>query len=167
MPDFRVLVTGSRDYLDADRIRAVLGEALAGHPGRTPVLVHGMCDPRHPATRRPVRWAVAMKLRAEDQGLLVGADWLSDWIARQWGWRIERHPADWQREGRQAGFLRNTRMVSLGADLCPAFIAPCADPRCRRPQPHGSHGASHCADLAERAGIPVRRYAPLPGRPGA
>jgi hypothetical protein len=156
--DFRVLVTGSRDYPAAGRIRAVLIDAITAHPGRTPVLVHGMCDPRHPATRRPIRWTVAKKLRPADQGQLLGADWLADWLATQWGWRVEACPADWQREGRQAGFLRNGRMVRLGADYCPAFIAPCADPRCRRPQAHGSHGASHCADLAEKAGIPVRRY---------
>jgi hypothetical protein len=49
-------------------------------------------------------------------------------------------------------------MVSLGADRCLAFIGPCTSPRCRKAGPHPSHGASGCADLAEAAGIPVRRW---------
>lgn len=59
---------------------------------------------------------------------------------------IERHPAQWGRHGRGAGPLRNQAMVDLGADLCLAFIR------------NHSRGATGCADLAERAGIPTRRH---------
>ncbi|MFB6934553.1 hypothetical protein [Streptomyces chartreusis] len=76
---------------------------------------------------------------------------------------IEQHPA--QRHPTEdfgpwpgAGPRRNAHMVSLGADACLAFIGPCTSPRCRRPGPHPSHGASGCADLAEQAGIPTRRW---------
>jgi hypothetical protein len=49
-------------------------------------------------------------------------------------------------------------MVNAGADLCAAFLGPCVKAGCDVPQPHASHGGSHCADLAEKAGIDTRRF---------
>lgn len=43
------------------------------------------------------------------------------------------------------------RAADLGADVCLAFIGACTSP-------HASHGASHTADMAEKTGIPVRRF---------
>ena len=58
----------------------------------------------------------------------------------------EPHPADWFRLGNSAGPARNREMVAAGADLCLAFPLP------------NSVGTQHTIRLAERAGIPVRRY---------
>jgi hypothetical protein len=74
-----------------------------------------------------------------------GADAIASAWCRRYGVREERHPADW-RMGRGAGPARNQAMVDLGADVCMAFIR------------DGSPGASHCAERAEAAGIPVRRW---------
>jgi hypothetical protein len=79
-----------------------------------------------------------------------GADRIAaEWAARN-NLRTEAHPADWRRPDgtfdRSAGYKRNAEMVRLGADLCLGFIH------------DGSRGATHCADLAEKAGIPVRRF---------
>lgn len=55
----------------------------------------------------------------------------------------EVHIAAWTRYGRRAGMIRNFAMVKAGADLCLAFIR------------DNSAGATGCAGLAQRAGIPT------------
>ena len=75
-----------------------------------------------------------------------GADAIAEAIARRQGWAIERHLAKWDEHGRRAGVVRNAAMVAAGADVCLAFIA------------DQSRGATHCADLAERAGIATQRH---------
>lgn len=76
-----------------------------------------------------------------------GADAIADRLARRAGWTVEAHPAAWDTHGRSAGPQRNQAMVELGADITLAFIL------------DSSRGASDCADRAERAGIPTKRYA--------
>jgi hypothetical protein len=115
-PARRVLVTGSRTWTDTTVIRAAL--AAVWRPDT--VLVSGACP--------------------------NGADALCEACWRRWGGPVERHPAHWRRHGRGAGFIRNQHLVSLGADLCLAFIR------------DNSPGASHTAALAEHADIPTHRH---------
>ncbi|HEY6493290.1 MAG TPA: SLOG family protein [Trebonia sp.] len=141
MTEFRLLITGSRDWLDRQRINGALDAILAQcqmQPRKTLVVVHGDAPRGADAIAR--RWA-SVKLGA------TAADV-----------REERHPADWGTHGKRAGMVRNAEMVSAGADLCLAYIAPCRSPKCDGKPAHGSHGASHCADLAAKAGIDVRRF---------
>lgn len=112
----RILITGSRTWNDWATIRRVLRASY--RPGA--ILVSGACP--------------------------KGADAMCERAWAQMGGRLERHPADWERHGLQAGHVRNREMVLLGADECLAFI------RDRSP------GATATAALAERAGIPVARY---------
>jgi hypothetical protein len=82
-------------------------------------------------------------------GGATGADTYASAWAYQLGHRTELHLAEWRKNGiynPQAGLIRNRKMVEAGADVTLAFIR------------NGSRGATHCADLAEAAGIPVRRY---------
>jgi hypothetical protein len=127
----RILVTGSRDWPEWNVVNKALLDACGQHGDLT--IVHGACP--------------------------TGADQMADKFCKYQGLTPERHPADWS-TGPSAGPNRNKAMVALGADLCLAFITPCNSPRCRRPQPHGSHGATGTADLAEAAGIEVIRYYP-------
>lgn len=136
---YRVLITGSRNWDDINLVRDILTTAV--YQNVPAVIVHGACS--------------------------GGADAIASWWVRQHriiGLTEEKHPA----QGHPSedfgpwpgcGPRRNAHMVQLGADACFAFIGPCTSPRCRRPEPHGSHGATGCADLAEKAGIPTRRWA--------
>lgn len=137
MKPYRVLVTGSRSWDDVTTIAAALEQALIDSDGRPVLVVHGACP--------------------------SGADRYADHYARWLRGRgcfvdVETHRAEDFGPWPRCGPIRNRHMVSLGADRCLAFIGPCTSPRCRKPRPHPSHGASGCADLAEQAGIATRRY---------
>ncbi|MDT0608819.1 SLOG family protein [Streptomyces lancefieldiae] len=127
MKPYRVLVTGSRTWPAPEAVWSALNdvrdEALLAD--RRLIVVHGACP----------RGADAQ-----------AASWCR--IANSFihGVTEEAHPADWQSGGKRAGFIRNARMVKLGADVVLAFIK------------DGSRGATHTADLADEAGIPVRRW---------
>lgn len=134
----RILITGSRDWDDEYQIREALAEAYNDlGAGPAVILVSGACP--------------------------TGADKICEDVWHGVPLPVERHPADWDncepgcnpahrraRNGKsycpKAGFTRNQKMVDLGADICLAFIK------------NNSKGASMTADLAEKAGIPVRRY---------
>jgi hypothetical protein len=133
----RILVTGSRDWSDADTIRKAFRTYSRDVLIPSDVMVvHGAAH---------------------------GADNLAGKIAHMFGMMTEEHPANWDdcgddcgpehwryRMGKpycpRAGFKRNELMVNLGADVCVAFIR------------NGSKGASMTARMAEKAGIPVHRY---------
>lgn len=114
----RILITGSRDWQDEIEIMSAIADVASPPDGWT--LVSGACP--------------------------NGADAIGEAFAKGLGLTVERHPADWARHGKRAGFVRNAEMVALGADVCLAFIR------------NSSKGASMTADLAERAGIPTRRF---------
>ncbi len=137
----RLLTTSSRDWCKPLVMWNVFTEchAWARDQGKTLVIVHGDAP---------------------------GGDQIASLFAQITpGCRNEPHPADWEgpcgdrckaghrrkdRRGRDycpaAGNYRNTAMVALGADRGAAFIRA------------GSPGATHCARIAGRAGIPVRKY---------
>ena len=124
MADYRILITGSREWDNAELLSFELGLAIggSGRPLDQVVLVHGACP--------------------------TGADAMADRIARDYGYRTERHPADWDRHDKAAGPIRNQEMVDLGADICLAFFKDGA----------GNRGTTNCAAEAARAGIPVKRF---------
>lgn len=129
--DVRVLITGSRDWDDYDQMFSTLQRVYASLKDRNPVLVHGAAK---------------------------GADSAAAAIWTRLGGTTEAHPADWKTHQadctpacksrsicKRAGFARNDKMVKLGATLCVAFIK------------NNSKGATMCAMLADKAGIPVHK----------
>jgi hypothetical protein len=75
-----------------------------------------------------------------------GADYIAGVYAKRLGFSVEVHEvsdADWKNFGRSSGAIRNQAMVDKGADICLAFIR------------NESRGATMCAKMAEKAGIPV------------
>lgn len=124
---YRVLVTGSRDWDDIETVKfsMVMAESGAHHSGAKGAseitLVSGACP--------------------------TGADRIAEELAEELRWgKIERHPANWEKYGKRAGFLRNKEMVDSHPHICLAFIK------------NNSKGATMTADLAEKAGLRVVRY---------
>lgn len=97
---YRVLVTGSRDWTDAETIRRNL-IGVTGHLDalRRVVVIDGACP----------------------KG---GADDIAHKEAKSLGWGTERYPAEDFGSWPFCGPLRNAHMVSLGADVCLAFPGP-------------------------------------------
>lgn len=78
-----------------------------------------------------------------------GGDHYCKTYAMQQGWQDEAYPVkseEYRLKGKKAYWDRNKYMVSLGADVCLAFIW------------NDSRGSSGTADLAETAGIVTRRF---------
>lgn len=143
---YRVLVTGSRDDRRPRRVFDTLDELLDNlEPSRRLVVIHGACKDRKGRLRGVDAWADLWARRARAAGCPVD---------------IEQYPAEQFGPWPACGPRRNRHMVARGADEALAFIGPCTRRGCPHPEPHGSHGATGCADLAQAAGIPVRRWTP-------
>lgn len=125
----RILVTGSRDWTDERAVARALDSAA--RPGELIIVVHGGAR---------------------------GADLLAEEHARERGWVVEEHQADWAALGNSAGCVRNQEMVDTGPDVCLAFIKPCRKAGCGKPKPHDSHGVSDCMKRARAANITTEEY---------
>lgn len=114
----RVLVCGGRDYQDQDAVNSVLSAAHAANP--IICLIHGAA-------------------RGADT---LAADWaLSHDVL------CNAYPADWERDGRAAGPIRNRRMIAEGKPhIVLAFL--------------GGRGTEDMIKQATKAGIAVVRVGP-------
>lgn len=78
-----------------------------------------------------------------------GADAIADYYARKMGFTVEVFPAEWDRYGKRAGYLRNQAMLDGGADHVYAFV--------NKPIEE-SRGTAIMVDIARQAGVPVDIY---------
>lgn len=112
----RVLVTGSRNWEDYRAILVAVYDSKIEFGNF--ILVSGNCP--------------------------TGADRMAEEICRSLGIEIELHPANWDKFGKRAGFIRNSKMVNSGIDFCIAFIK------------NDSPGATMTLELAQKKNIPVK-----------
>lgn len=96
MNTLRILITGSRNYSDKDRIRRVFRNLIKKFDEYDNfTLVSGNCP--------------------------TGADNIAEQIAKELQWEIELYPAEWNKHGKKAGPIRNQLMVDTKPDVCLAF----------------------------------------------
>lgn len=126
----RIIVTGGRDYTNAEHITSVL---IAFPPGT--VVVHG--DNRNGADALGKRSAMSLGFPTEPHP----ADWTAPCrdTCTPGHRRVRPDGSDYCP---MAGHYRNQEMADAGADLCIAFP--------------GGRGTADMARRAEAAGIPVR-----------
>jgi hypothetical protein len=118
-----VLITGSRAWVREETVHQAL-DAVIRVWGTDVIIVHG--------TAR-------------------GADTLAGDYAKLKGLTVEEHPADWDKHGKRAGYVRNAEMIALDADVVIAFII------------DDSPGASMTAKLAADRGIKTIIYREFTG----
>jgi hypothetical protein len=112
---FTVVVTGSREWNDRGRIEQALERLVSKH-GTDITLING--------TAR-------------------GADRLCAAVAHEIGMHVVDMPADWDKYGRGAGFIRNAAMLDEQPDLVLAFWD------------GSSKGTKHTIDEARKRGLNV------------
>lgn len=87
----RILVCGSRDWDDVERIQQALSSLRLD---RIQTIIHG-------ASR--------------------GADQIAAKVGRELGYRVHSYPANWTAHGRKAGVIRNLEMLHTRPDCVIAF----------------------------------------------
>ncbi len=138
----RILVTGSRIWEDQHTVWAALDETTGwptwpvGRHGVT--VIHGHCPTG--ADAQADLWTYVRRTDVERHRAHWGGQCQPECPP---GHRLQRGHGSYCPT---AGFRRNADMVALGADICLAFI-----------RAH-SRGATHTADLAEKAGIPTKYW---------
>jgi hypothetical protein len=100
----RILVTGSRDWPGTlDDIARHLPDHCDPKVGEV-VIIHGAC----------ARWRLPdgrVVTYPGPGGVQCSVDMLADFAARGLGFKVEQYPANWDRDGKAAGNIRNGRML--------------------------------------------------------
>jgi len=124
----RVLVTGGRDFANRSCVWSALAMLLPVQPGR--VLIHGACPTG--ADAHADAWATYLNARIVNIENVI---------------TIECFPANWGRDGKAAGPIRNSRMLAEGKpDIVLAFP--------------GGRGTADMVRKAKAAGVMVLEVTP-------
>lgn len=112
---FRVIIAGGREFNDYDLLKKTMDNVLAN-----------------------VRDDITVVC-----GQARGADTLGEQYAKERGYAVQYFPADWNRYGKVAGYIRNT-MMAKNADALVAFWD------------GQSPGTGHMIQTAQSLGLKVR-----------
>lgn len=115
-PNYKVAIVGSRDYPDMQVVESFVENLYQGR------------------TERGIEYIII-------SGGARGVDTVAQNTAIRLGMKVEIFPADWENEGKKAGYLRNIKIVEA-ADYIVAFW----DTK--------SKGTKHTIDLAKKMGKP-------------
>jgi hypothetical protein len=119
------MVTGSRDWTDAGKVRSAFRDAQEIALTRF---------------RQRIDSGSVVLILGDGNGL----DTIADEIGREeFFWETITYPADWKQHGKAAGPIRNQQMVDTKPDLVLAFPLP------------GSRGTWDAVERAEAKGIKV------------
>ena len=115
--EFRVIIAGGRDFSDYELLkRKVLFYTNEVNKDNLIIIISGKAK---------------------------GADSLGEKLAKEIGWKVLEYPADWDTNGKSAGYIRNIEMAK-NADALIGFW----DGR--------SRGTKHMIDTAKKNGLLVR-----------
>lgn len=111
-----------------------------------------ICGDRNWADATAVIHALAEVQQAEGvevviEGEATGADTLGKNAAFQLGIPVQAYPADWRKNGRSAGPLRNAQMLNDGKPTLVLAFHPFIE---------NSKGTRHMIEIAMKAGVPVK-----------
>ena len=116
-PDFRVIIAGGRDFNDYELLKRKCDDLLYQRKITNRIVVVS--------------------------GAAQGADRLGERYARERGYAIDSHPADWNTHGKSAGFIRNSEMANSANALIAFWDGK-------------SHGTKQMIDTAKAKGLDVR-----------
>ena len=121
MKEARIIIAGSRDFNDYEYLKKELTQFIANHPNRQFTIVSG-------AAR--------------------GADRLGERFAREKNISVKRFPAEWDKLGRGAGYIRNAQMLDyISQSDCEGYVIAFWDGK--------SKGTQHMIKTAQKAGVTV------------
>lgn len=94
---FKVIIAGSREFDNYDMLKEKCDKILSRkvNEGEEIVIVSGTAK---------------------------GADTLGEKYAEERGYKIERYPANWDKYGKRAGYLRNKKMAEV-SNACIVFLS--------------------------------------------
>lgn len=116
-PIARVIIAGSREFNDYDLLKSYCSKMLSNLIDKHQIIIVS--------------------------GTAPGADRLGERFAKEFGFSLERYPADWNTFGRSAGYRRNQQMAEV-ANYLIAFSV------------NNSKGTGHMIDIMTKLGKPVR-----------